>query len=397
MTFARALIAVAGLVGAAASGASAQGIRFGSPQVYDDTGPQFLVRPAEDEVISLEGLDAIGRPRGERDLLGGDGPPRKGTDGAIRGGVGNSAVGNRAHASVGFTYLTPFYTFSGFQRAVPQGFENLFPVFGTAGNADSSFAFSPRIDLNYYVEDLDLSIGTAGAFLNLTGRVDRQASGPGGPGQLNAQSSLTLISAIPVEFGRVYYIGEDFPKRRPRHAAVADSTLDLRLGSRYVSVDQNYTGVTTSGIAGAGGSTSNRYSSQSYRGLGVTAATVWQVPLRDNWVPFLSARQSLTLGENRRNSTVTVTAPGVGYSDNQFDNRTLLSPATELEWGFDWGRDLAHAHRNHERGPAFNIRVAAVAQYWYGLGPLSAGPDGQGFQRNDLFLVGGYLQAGLKF
>jgi hypothetical protein len=396
MKLARTWIAVAFLLGAAAQFATAQGLRLESPQVYDDSGPQYLLRAADEDVISREGLDSIGRPT-TRDLLGGGGFYRR-SEAGIRGGVGNTSFGKNASVNIGFTYLMPLYPFRDFQRPAPRGFEGLFPVFGTAGAANNSFTFVPKIDLNYHVEDLDMSISTAGAFLNLTGHVDRQANQPGvGPEQLNAQSSLTLISAIPIEFGRVFDFIAVFPERGQRRPNVADSLLDLRLGSRYVSVDQNYTSVLTGGANG--GNTSNRFSSQSFRGLGITAAAIWQIPVGDNWGPFLSTRQSLAIGENRRNSTVAVTAPGVSFADNQFDNRTIFVPITEVEFGFDWGLTLAKSLRNYpeESLPAFTVRVAAVVQYWYGMGPLSAGANNQGFAHSDLFLVGGYLQAGVKF
>lgn len=365
-----------------ASAAAAQGVQFRSPQVYEDTGARYLLRPAE-EVVSLEGLDALGRPR-EREVVVERERAGAAREGGFRGGVGNVGVGGAGSANVGFTYLAPLYSSNDFQRTVPRGYAGLFPTFGGTGQADTLFAFSPRIDLNYYVKDVDLSVSTSGAFVNLTGRVDRQAVRPdGGTAQLNAQSSLTLVTAIPVEFGREYGVEGGF-----NH--FPDSVIDFRLGSRYVSFDQNYTGVTTEG-----GATANRYASQTYRGLGVSTAAIWHTHASQDFSPFLSARQSLTIGENRQNTSVSVTAPGVAFADNRFDTHTLLMPSTELEVGVDWAWRGATRVRDVSP-PVVRVRVAAVGQYWYGMGPLSAGA-GSDFRRNDLFLVGGYIQAGVGF
>src|SRR5947209_2090784 len=133
-----------------ASVAAAQGVQFRSPQVYEDTGARYLIRPAE-EVVSLEGLDSLGRPR-EREVVVRE-PVEPSREGGFRGGVGNAGVGNAGRANVGFTYLMPLYSSNDFQRTAPRGFEGLFPTFGSDGRADGLFAFSPRIDLNYYVKD----------------------------------------------------------------------------------------------------------------------------------------------------------------------------------------------------------------------------------------------------
>lgn len=375
------------LVAATAAAGAAQDVRYNAPRVYDDASPRYVVRSSE-EVISLEGLDPVGRLREVRET----GAERSSArEGSVRGGVGNAAVsgpGGAGSANVGFTYLTPLYSHNDFQRAVPQGFEGLFPVFGNTGRTNGEFAFSPRIDLNYQIKELDLGVSTAGTFLNLTGRVERQGSRPGLPsaGQFTAQSGLTIVTAIPIEFGRKYELEGGL-------GHLAGSQFDVRLGSRFISVDQHYTGATVDGL----GSTSSRYSSQTYRGLGVTASVEWQADPSANRAPFVSARQSLTIGENHRNAAVTVTAPGVSFADNRSDTKTLLSPVTEVEVGLRLVWDGAVRTRDARGGPKVVVRVAAVGQYYYGMGPLSAGPTGQDFRRSDLFLVGGYLQAGLEF
>jgi hypothetical protein len=272
----------------------------------------------------------------------------------------------------------------------------LFPVLGTTGPVDTQFAYSPRVDVDYYIADLDLGVGTSGTFLNLSGRVDRQAASSGGvSGQLNAHASLTFVSANIVEFSRQFAFLDLFPRKDPKHPNVADSVVDLRIGTRYVSVEQDYTGTLTGGVGATNMTT--RYSTQTFRGIGLTLAANWFVPLGTNWVWFFSGRESLILGDNRRNSSVTVVAAGSpGFAETLADDRTVLVPVTELESGFDWGVELAERLRNGQPPPWFTIRVAAVGQYWGGLGPLSAASS-QGFRGTDLFLVGAAVQAGFRY
>lgn len=377
-------VAVAALaIGMALPPARGQDVLFHQAQVVDPAvGEHLLLAPTDTQVVGLDGLAA---PPAGRPVVG-----------AVGGLVGGYGVSNRANVNAGFTYLVPLWSFRDFQLAAPKEFENLFPVFGDTGPVDTQFAYAPRVNVDYYVADLDFGIGTSGTFLNLSGRVDRQAtSSPGASGQLNAHLNLTLVSANLVEFSRQFAFLDLFPRKDPKHQSVADSVVDLRIGTRYVSLEQNYTGTLTGGSDGVNVTT--RTSTQSFRGIGLTTAGSWVLPTGANWAWLLSARQSVLLGDNRRSSSVTVTTQQLqGFAATQFDDRTVLVPVTELETGFDWGLDLAERLRNGLEPPRFTVRVAAVGQYWGGLGPLSAGSS-QGFRHTNLFLVGGYVQAGFRF
>ncbi|MBN9524067.1 hypothetical protein J0H58_37080 [bacterium] len=386
------VVVVAALVGAPP--ARAQELLFRGPQVLDPAG-------AVGGTPLL--LDADGVPVGA--VGGGLGPPRSVAPdpavvprlGGVRGAVGGFGQDNHATASVGFTYLVPFWSFNAFQLPVPSGFQGLFPTFGRTGAVDTRFAYAPRVNLDYYVSDIDATVGATGTFLNLSGRVDRQAGGTNTPaGVLTANANLTLVSANVVEFGRRFAFLDLFPEKNPHKPAVVDSVVELRIGTRFVSVDQNYTGTLT-GAAGGGTNLSTRFSSQSFRGIGLTGAATWELPYDTSWVFFSTTRLSVLVGEDRRNSTVAVSVVGQpGFSDSRLDSRTVLVPVSELEVGADWGMDLATRLREGLEPPRFVIRVAAVGQYWGGLGPLSAGST-QNFQSTDLFLVGGHVQAGFRY
>jgi hypothetical protein len=387
MSWARVAL-VAAVVGLGSYPVRAQELLFHQPQVFDPVaGGGTLL------------LDESGLPLAREIPSGPAGslaPPVR--TGGLRGTVGGQGVDNHADASVGFTYLVPFWSFRGFQLAVPDQFASQFPVFGTTGRVDSKFAYAPRVNLNYYVTDWDLDIGTSGTFLNLSGRVDRQASATNGPsGQLTASSNLTLVSATLPEFGRRFAFLDLFPKKADAKPGLVDSVIDLRIGTRYIGVDQNYTGTLLSSGVGPGTAVATRFSSQTFRGVGLTTAAVWEIPRGTSWVLFSSNRLSFIFGENRRNSSVSVTVPGQpGFSATQLDSRTVLVPVTELELGAEWGPDLAVRLREGLDPPRFTIRVAGVGQYWGGLGPLSAGTT-QGFRGSDLFLVGAYVQAGFRY
>src|SRR5262245_46444354 len=122
---------------------------FLQPQFLDTgSGAQFIVAPPD--------APAYGRdPR--------DGPARTA---GLRGTVGGLGQNNHANASAGFLFLTPLWSFRDFQLAAPKGFEDAFPGFGGGGPVHSRFALVPRINLDYYVEDLDVAVGGSGTFVN---------------------------------------------------------------------------------------------------------------------------------------------------------------------------------------------------------------------------------------
>ncbi|HYH64742.1 MAG TPA: hypothetical protein VD866_08625 [Urbifossiella sp.] len=399
MTWVLRAVVVAAVFGAAP--ARAQELLFRGPQVLEPGagGVPLLLDADGVPVGAVNAAVGPSRSRSVRD------PAEASRLGGVRGTVGGFGQDNQANASVGFTYVVPFWSFQAFQVPVPNRYEGLFPTFGRTGPVDSRFAYAPRVNLDYYVADMDASVGASGTFLNLSGRVDRQASGTNTPsGLLTANATLTLVSANVVEFGRRFAFFDLFPDANPHKPGMVDSVIELRIGTRFVSVEQNYTGTLIGGGLGAlGTNVSTRFSSQSFRGIGLTGAVTWEVPHGENWVFFSTTRLSALVGENRRNSTISVTvAPQTGgpnlpsFSDAQFDSRTILVPVTEMEIGADWGLDLAARLREGLEPPRFVVRVAAVGQYWGGLGPLSAGST-QKFRDSDLFLIGGHVQAGFRY
>jgi hypothetical protein len=381
----------------ALAGAPAPGQEFLVPQSADALG---AIQPAggltvlapDTPVISTTPLfledPAVGRPGA--------------TASAIRGHANGRTVQvvdgeNLSSFAIGFDYLRPWWTHRDFQLAVPQRFAPFFPVLGDIGHVDSHFVFVPRVRYNYYFTNLDMGFTASGEFFNLTGRLQRDLGSAGNVlGNLVAQSSLTIVSITPAELSRLFEVPEFFTAGKHFDKAwLEDSVVTASLGTRYATVDQHHTGSIQ--VAGPGGvNVATRYASQNFRGFGLTGSANWQTPAGDNWVLFSNMRGSVLLGESRRSSTLTVAATGLpGFADTIAESKTTAVPVMEVEVGAEWGRDLGELLRMRQSRKQLTLRVAGVAQYWGGMGPLSAGSP-QGFATTDLFLAGVSVQVGFR-
>ncbi len=306
---------------------------------------------------------------------------------------------------VGFDYLRPLWTFRDFTLAVPVNRAGDFPLLGDTGHVDNHFAFAPRVKYNYDIssalsdleDDVDFPIsdvGASGTFLNLSGRLRRQVTSAGGAfGELNANSSLTIVTANLVEAGkRLRYARLVETKEREPWEPLRDLEIELRIGTRYSSIDQNYTGSLTSGTGAANVST--RYSSQSFRGIGLTTALNFLLPRGNDWLLFFNTRASILVGDNRKDSTLTVNVIGQpAVSETIGESSSVYLPIVELELGFEWGREMALRFAGRDAVTLFSVRAALVSQFWGDVGPLSAGST-QAFRTSDLFLVGGHIMVG---
>jgi hypothetical protein len=303
-----------------------------------------------------------------------------------------SSLGN---LQFGFDYVRPFWTFRDFILAVPAANAGSFPLLGDIGHVDNHFAFAPRVRYNYEVKDLDFDVSVSGTFLSLIGRLQREINDTNaGVGNLTANSSLTIVTANVPEFSRRMTFPELFKKEgRCAFEALEDLQIELGIGGRYSSIDQNYTGSLTN-TAPAGVNLTTRYSSQSFRGVGLTAVANFALPVGANWVLFQNFRGSLLLGNNQKDSTLTVNVAGQqGVASTISQSNTALIPVLEMETGFEWGLELGDRLREGDLPPLFTIRVAFAGQFWGDVGPLSAG-SAQAFRSSDLFLLGAQVMVG---
>jgi hypothetical protein len=312
-----------------------------------------------------------------------------------QGNAGGRTASDVNNLQVGFDYLRPYWTSRDFTLAVPSANAGSFPLLGNTGNVDNDYALAPRINYQYNVTDLNFAVNAMGTFLSLTGRLERKITNTtAGTGDLTANSQLTIITANLPEFSTRVYYGDIFNQQSCFHCSFLDDlAIDLGIGTRYSSIAQDYTGSLTNSVP-AGTNTSTRYSTQSFQGIGLTLRSDFSLPVGDNLVLFTNIRGSILVGDNVKDSTLNVTvagSPGIADAINQ--TQTAFIPICEMEMGFEWGKELGTQLRNNAPPPLFTIRVAAVGQFWGGVGPLSAG-SAQGYETSNLFLVGAHVMVG---
>jgi hypothetical protein len=322
-------------------------------------------------------------------------PPPPAVAGRVAGTAGGQGITTSlGNIGIGFNYLRPYWSFRDFTLAVPAAFAGSFPLLGDTGHVDNQFAFVPRLVYNYHFNDLDFDVGASGTFLNLTGRLQREVSSTSaGIGDLTASSSLTIVVANLVEVGKeVYYpdlLGKDLTPK-----CFQDVLVGMSIGTRYASIDQNYTGTLTNGVGNAA-NVATRYSTQSFKGLGLTGAVSFTLPFGSDWALVNNTRASVIIGDNRKDSSLTVSLAGqASPAATISQTKTAVVPILEHEVGIEWGMALADTIRAGDLQPVLTIRVSAVGQYWGGVGPLSAGST-QGYRASDLFLVGAQVVVGL--
>jgi hypothetical protein len=169
--------------------------------------------------------------------------------------------------------------------------------------------------------------------------------------------------------------------------------IDISIGSRYASISQNYTGSLSDATGGA--NFSNRYSSQSFQGIGLTGSVDLSWPIKEDGVFFSNTRASILVGDNTKDSTVSTTVTGVpGASAQIHESKTAYIPVIEQQLGVEW-RFLMYGKSGVEPGATWvTLQTALVAQLWGDVGPLSAGSS-QAFRTSDLFLVGVSVVVGI--
>jgi hypothetical protein len=162
-----------------------------------------------------------------------------------------------------------------------------------------------------------------------------------------------------------------------------------------LSIEQNYTGKLSNTIAGGGGNETIRYSTQSFRGIGLTSGLNFLLPLNENWRLYTNLRGSILVGDNVKDSSISTTlagAPGFSASINQ--TKTEFVPVGEIEMGVEWLHEFFDVNRPNVPGAVFSVRTGVSAQVWGNVGPLSAGSS-QGFQTSNLYLFGAHIMVGL--
>lgn len=309
--------------------------------------------------------------------------------------IGGRANTNLGNVQIGFDYVRPFWSNRDFMLAVPPASAGAFPLLGDIGHVDNHFGLAPVVRYRYDIDDIGLAFSGSGSFLNLSGFLERQITDTtGGQGLLTANSSLTVINMILPEVFIRYHQDDLFSGQHHFHWSLfEDVFIDLGIGTRYSSIQQNYTGSLTN-TAVAGQNQSTRYSSQSFQGFGISGSVNLTAPVKRDWVVFSNFRASIVGGENNKESTLTVTVAGVpGQSTVISQSRTEFIPIVEVEIGTQFGMELGERLRDGQPPPLFTLRLAATGQFWGNVGPLSAGSP-QGYNSSHLFLAGAHVLVG---
>jgi len=326
-------------------------------------------------------------------FLGSAGPDLRGA-----GNVGGRAAAGLGNIEIGFDYIRPYWSFRDFTLAVPAASAGGFPLLGDVGHVDEHFALAPRLNYRYDVSDI-FAVKATGAFMNLSGHLDRTVTAADGSvGSLTANSSMTIITATFPEISTRFFYDEIFAGRRRSHLhwqCLDDLIIDLSLGTRYSSIEQNYTGTLSNTVAG-GNNQTTRYSHQSFKGVGFTTGLNFTLPVKENWLLFNNLRGSVLFGENAKDSTLAVTLAGVpGVSSSISQSKTEVIPVGEMELGLQWVREFGDLNRPDIPPALFTVRIGMTGQIWGNVGPLSAG-SAQAFRTSNLFLVGAHIMVGLQ-
>ena len=217
-------------------------------------------------------------------------------------------------------------------------------------------------------------------------------SADGGVGMLTANSSMTIVTATFPEITTRFYFDELFPNHTGSH--FDDLSVDLSFGTRYGSIEQNYTGKLNNSTAA---------------GLNETQALFDPVVQRDRHhlaaLPVSAATRSLgpvhhparlgAVGDNDKDSSLSVTIAGMpGKAASIVQSETEFIPVGEIETGVQWTHLFRNVNVPDAPQTAFIVRVGLSAQVWGNVGPLSAGST-QGFETSNLYLFGGHVMIGL--
>jgi hypothetical protein len=317
-----------------------------------------------------------------------------------QGNVAGRNASGLGTIEIGFDYLRPYWSFRDFTLAVPTANVGSFPLLGDVGHVDDHFALAPHLNYKYDVSDL-FSIKATGAFMNLSGHIERTlTANDGSAGTLSANSSLTIITANLPEISTRFQYEEFFSRGSHLYWSIFDDlVIDLSVGTRYSSIEQNYTGKLNNTVA-AGLNETTRYSHQAFRGVGLTTGLNFTLPVHerangDQWNLFTNLRGSILVGDNAKDSTLSVTLAGMpGVSDSISQTKTEFIPVGEIELGAEWIHEFGDVLRPELGTAQFSVRLGLSGQVWGGVGPLSAGSS-QAFRTSNLFLVGAHVMVGI--
>jgi len=291
-------------------------------------------------------------------------------------------------ADIGFDYLQPWFSSRSVSLRVPAPAGG--SVFGGADNFSNDFAFIPSVNIAYQFDDLGFGVAASGKLLNLTGKLNRNLISDAGNGNLIVNSSLDIAVANLVEAVVPFDLADS---RCFGHSCLGDMAFVGTIGSRYAHVRQHYDAALTV-ATGAATNSGTLVANQLYNGFGLTGSLTALYPLSERLALYSSARASILVGNDQRDSTIKVDKSNLTVEEN----RTLFMPTGEIEVGIAYGMPLPHRGPPQTVAPLLWFKTGFVGQVWGDIGLLHVNDRlGNQFNDSNLVLYGFTVQVGLDY
>lgn len=266
-------------------------------------------------------------------------------------------------------------------------------VIGDTSDLSNDFAFSPGFEVGYQFRNTGFGVQVTGRLLHLTGGVDRTLHDSAGAvvAQASARSTVDLGVVNPIE-GFVAVPLSEFA--HCDHPYLGESSFVFTLGGRYAHVQQHYTTTVVTGPSHQGSLTST----QTFDGFGLTSSVMGVYPVKERWALYSNVRGSILIGDNNRQSSVTIVAPGANSATRASEDATEFVPVGEFEVGLMYGIPLNRPGPSPNLAPLLWVKTGLVAHVWGELGLLNINnAPGHQFEDSPLWLVGFSLQIGLDY
>jgi len=294
-------------------------------------------------------------------------------------------------ADIDFLFLQPVFPSRAVTLNVPTPAGGA--VLGHSSNLSNDFTFNPGFEIGYQFKNTGFGIQATGRLLHLTGRLERTIhdSATGAIAQASANATVDLGIVNPIE-GFVEFALADW--KECHHPYLAETTFVFTLGGRYAHVNQVYTSTVVTAPDHQGTLAAN----QTFDGFGPTSSIMGIYPVAERWALYSNVRGSLLIGENARNSSITVAAPGANLARKLTEESTDVIPTIEFEAGVMYGIPLNRPGPSPNLAPLLWVKTGFVGQIWGDLGLLPiTEANGNRFSDSSLMLFGFSVQIGLDY
>ncbi|MCI0380175.1 MAG: Lpg1974 family pore-forming outer membrane protein [Gemmataceae bacterium] len=294
-------------------------------------------------------------------------------------------------ADLDFLFLQPLFPSRSVRLLVPSPAGG--SVLGDTSDLSNDLSFSPGFEIGYQFKNTGFGVQVTGRILHLTGRLERTVNDTqgGAIAQATASSTIDLAVVNPIE-GFLNIPLSDWCELR--HPYLRESLFVLTLGGRYAHLQQNYSSTVVTGPGFQG----SLVAKQNFDGFGITGAWTGIFPVAERWALYSHVRGSVLFGENDRESSITIVAPGASSGTTARELKTDVFPMGELELGVIYGVPLNRPGPAPNLAPLLWVKTGFVAQAWGDLGLLRINEvNGHQFSDSSLVLLGFSVQIGLDY